>query len=50
MNIDGWLRAGLSAALAFVIVGCASSGNEVLKEHDAATVNRSIVDGQTTRE
>jgi len=50
MNIKRYLAAGISAVLALVAGGCASSGNEVLKVHDAATVDRSVVDGQTTRE
>jgi hypothetical protein len=50
MHIGGFLRAAGAAALALAAAGCASSGNEVLKAHDAATVDRSVVDGATTRE
>jgi hypothetical protein len=41
------------AALAMVLVtlgGCASGGNEVLKQQDTATVNQFVVDGKTTRD
>jgi outer membrane protein assembly factor BamE (lipoprotein component of BamABCDE complex) len=45
-----WLRASALVVLALGVVGCASSGNEVLKSQDATAVNQSIIDGQTTRE
>ena len=35
--------------LALVLVGCASGGNDVLRTQDAATVDRYVVDGKTTR-
>jgi len=41
--------AGLGVAL-FVVGGCASSGNEILRDQDAATVNTLIVDNKTTRD
>jgi hypothetical protein len=50
MNIKQCVSAAILAVLALAAAGCASSGNEVLKAHDAATVDRSVVDGQTTRE
>jgi hypothetical protein len=31
------------------LVGCASGGNDVLRTQDAATVDRYVVDGKTTR-
>jgi hypothetical protein len=40
----------LGIVLALAVAGCASSGNEVLKAQDAATINQAIIDGQTTRE
>ncbi|TMJ24360.1 MAG: hypothetical protein E6G95_18300 [Alphaproteobacteria bacterium] len=36
--------------LALVLAGCASGGNEVLKQQDAATVNQFVIDGKTTRD
>lgn len=50
MNSLRFGRAAIAAAFALFAAGCASSGNEVLKAHDAATVDRAIIDGQTTRE
>ena len=50
MNIMQFCRAAGVAALVLAAAGCASSGNEVLKAYDAAAVDRSVVDGQTTRE
>jgi len=49
-NIVRVCRLGSSVALALVAAACASSGNEVLKAHDAAMVDQAIIDGQTTRE
>jgi outer membrane protein assembly factor BamE (lipoprotein component of BamABCDE complex) len=40
-----WL--GLAALL---LSGCISSGNEVLKSQDTATVQQNVVDGKTTRD
>jgi hypothetical protein len=45
-----WLRVGALAALALGMMGCSSSGNEVLKSQTVAAVNSSIIDGQTTRD
>jgi len=44
------IRSGLLGAILFAVAGCASTGNEVLKNHDAAAVNTMIVDNKTTRE
>jgi hypothetical protein len=50
MAIRSVLRAaGLGVAL-FVVGGCASGGNEILRNQDAATVNTLIVDNKTTRD
>ena len=43
-------RAVSLLALMLGFAGCASRGNEVLKEQDTTTVNLTIIDGQTTRD
>ncbi len=37
-------------ALAWLLAGCASRGNEVLRSQDVGTVNANIVDGRTTQQ
>ncbi|HEY4169747.1 MAG TPA: hypothetical protein VGM96_23350 [Reyranella sp.] len=37
-------------ALAVALAGCASGGNEILKNQDTATVNALIIDNKTTRD
>lgn len=39
---------GLLCAL-FVLAGCASSGNQSLKDHDEQTIGNYITEGQTTK-
>lgn len=43
------LNRGFALLAVVAITGCASSGNEVLRSQDTAAVERSIVDGRTTR-
>lgn len=50
MTIEFGLRAGMLVALSFGVIGCASRGNEVLKDQTAATINLYIVDGRTTQQ
>ncbi len=40
----------LGVTLAFILAGCASSGNEILKNQDPTTVNTLVVDNKTTRD
>ena len=43
-------RAATLVVLILGFAGCASRGNEVLRGQDPATVNQTIIDGQTTRD